>query len=206
MLTRRKNRVKKNGKKRYMSRKMRGGDIRKEFNEKFEKVIENIQLDTIKEAVKKIQVIINEFHNDIEEAIENIEKYKENNKNNKNKDFKKLYQDFGKKLYEYFDKISGFSLNITILKEPTTKNLLKLTSYTTKQRNEVDAMNTERDAIAKEYHKYKEVIQNIADTNNANLKEFKKFNAKRKMKAAIKAVIVMNKLSSLGLDFKNHLD
>lgn len=39
-----------------------------------------------------------------------------------------------------------------------------------------------------------------------NLKEFKKFNAKRKMKAAIKAVIVMNKLSSLGLDFKNHLD
>lgn len=39
-----------------------------------------------------------------------------------------------------------------------------------------------------------------------NLKEFKKFNAKRKFKAAAKAVMVMQKLTSLGEDFQSHLD
>ena len=39
-----------------------------------------------------------------------------------------------------------------------------------------------------------------------NLKEFKKFNAKRKMKAAIGAVMATQKLTSLGVDFKKLLD
>lgn len=39
-----------------------------------------------------------------------------------------------------------------------------------------------------------------------NLAEFKKFNAKRKLKAAVKAVIATNKLSSLGVDFKKNLE
>lgn len=39
-----------------------------------------------------------------------------------------------------------------------------------------------------------------------NLEEFKRFNAKRKFKAAVKSVIAINKLSSLGIDFKMNLD
>jgi calcium/calmodulin-dependent protein kinase (CaM kinase) II/calcium/calmodulin-dependent protein kinase I len=38
-----------------------------------------------------------------------------------------------------------------------------------------------------------------------NLAEFKKFNAKRKLKAAVKAVMATQKLSSLGVDFKKNL-
>lgn len=39
----------------------------------------------------------------------------------------------------------------------------------------------------------------------ANLEEFKKFNAKRKFKAAVKSVIAINKLSSLGLNLQSDL-
>jgi len=39
-----------------------------------------------------------------------------------------------------------------------------------------------------------------------NLAEFKKFNAKRKLKAAVKAVMATNKLTSLGLDFAKNLE
>ena len=39
----------------------------------------------------------------------------------------------------------------------------------------------------------------------ANLEEFKKFNAKRKFKAAVKSVIAVNKLSSLGLNLQSDL-
>lgn len=39
-----------------------------------------------------------------------------------------------------------------------------------------------------------------------NLKEFQKFNAKRKFKAAVKTVVAANKLQSLGLDFKLDVD
>jgi calcium/calmodulin-dependent protein kinase I len=38
-----------------------------------------------------------------------------------------------------------------------------------------------------------------------NLAEFKRFNAKRKFKAAVKTVMAANKLTSLGVDFKTHL-
>lgn len=38
-----------------------------------------------------------------------------------------------------------------------------------------------------------------------NLEQFKKFNAKRKFKAAVKTVVAANKLSSLGFDFKKNL-
>lgn len=40
----------------------------------------------------------------------------------------------------------------------------------------------------------------------ANLSEFKKFNAKRKFKAAVKSVVAVNKLASLGIDFQKHLE
>jgi calcium/calmodulin-dependent protein kinase I len=40
----------------------------------------------------------------------------------------------------------------------------------------------------------------------ANLAEFKKFNAKRKMKAAVRAIIATQKLTSLGVNFKQMLD
>jgi len=40
----------------------------------------------------------------------------------------------------------------------------------------------------------------------ANLEEFKKFNAKRKFKAAVNSVIIVNKLSSLGADFQQYLE
>lgn len=40
----------------------------------------------------------------------------------------------------------------------------------------------------------------------ANLEEFKKFNAKRKFKAAVNSVIIINKLTSLGTDFKQYLE
>ena len=39
-----------------------------------------------------------------------------------------------------------------------------------------------------------------------NLQEFKRFNAKRKFKGAVKAVMVSNKISSLGENFKMNLD
>lgn len=39
-----------------------------------------------------------------------------------------------------------------------------------------------------------------------NLAEFKKFNAKRKFKGAVKAVIASNKITSLGVNFKMNLD
>lgn len=39
-----------------------------------------------------------------------------------------------------------------------------------------------------------------------NLTEFKKFNAKRKLKAAVRAVMATQKLTSLGVDFKKHLE
>jgi len=39
-----------------------------------------------------------------------------------------------------------------------------------------------------------------------NLSEMKKYNAKRKFKAAVNAVILTNKMASLGLDFKANLD
>jgi len=38
-----------------------------------------------------------------------------------------------------------------------------------------------------------------------NLEEFKRFNARRKFKAAVKVVIASNKFTSLGEDFKSHL-
>ena len=38
-----------------------------------------------------------------------------------------------------------------------------------------------------------------------NLEQFKKFNAKRKFKAAVKTVVAANKLTSLGADFKRNL-
>ena len=38
-----------------------------------------------------------------------------------------------------------------------------------------------------------------------NLAEFKKFNAKRKFKAAVKTVMATQKLSSLGLNFRKDL-
>ena len=39
-----------------------------------------------------------------------------------------------------------------------------------------------------------------------NLEQFKKFNAKRKFKAAVSTVVAANKLASLGMDFKKNLD
>lgn len=39
-----------------------------------------------------------------------------------------------------------------------------------------------------------------------NLEQFKKFNAKRKFKGAVKAVIATNKINSLGMNFKAELD
>ena len=39
-----------------------------------------------------------------------------------------------------------------------------------------------------------------------NLEQFKKFNAKRKFKGAVKAVIASNKINSLGLNFKTNLE
>ena len=41
---------------------------------------------------------------------------------------------------------------------------------------------------------------------SVNLAEFKKFNAKRKFKSAVKAVIATQKLTSLGVDFKKNLE
>ena len=38
-----------------------------------------------------------------------------------------------------------------------------------------------------------------------NLQEFKKFNAKRKFKAAVSTIIATQKLTSLGVDFKKNL-
>lgn len=38
-----------------------------------------------------------------------------------------------------------------------------------------------------------------------NLKEFKKFNAKRKFRAAVGAIVAAQKMSSLGMDFKKNL-
>lgn len=40
----------------------------------------------------------------------------------------------------------------------------------------------------------------------ANLDKFKEFNAKRKFKAAVKSVMIVNKLSSLGQDFQQYLE
>jgi calcium/calmodulin-dependent protein kinase I len=39
-----------------------------------------------------------------------------------------------------------------------------------------------------------------------NLKEFKKFNAKRKFKAAVSTVMAAQKLTSLGMEFKKNLE
>lgn len=39
-----------------------------------------------------------------------------------------------------------------------------------------------------------------------NLAEFKKFNAKRKFKSAVKAIMATQKLTSLGVDFRKNLD
>jgi serine/threonine protein kinase len=39
-----------------------------------------------------------------------------------------------------------------------------------------------------------------------NLEQFKKFNAKRKFKAAVKTVVAANKFQSLGVDFKKLID
>ena len=39
-----------------------------------------------------------------------------------------------------------------------------------------------------------------------NLQEFKRFNAKRKFKGAVKAVIASNKITSLGVNFQMNLD
>ena len=44
-----------------------------------------------------------------------------------------------------------------------------------------------------------------AQSLGVNLEQFKKFNAKRKFKAAVKTVVAANKLQSLGIDFKLNL-
>jgi calcium/calmodulin-dependent protein kinase I len=46
----------------------------------------------------------------------------------------------------------------------------------------------------------------ISQDLGVNLKEFKKFNAKRKFKAAVSTVMAAQKLTSLGLEFKKNLD
>lgn len=46
----------------------------------------------------------------------------------------------------------------------------------------------------------------LANQNlGVNLDQLKKFNAKRKFKAAVKTVVAANKLQSLGMDFKKNL-
>jgi calcium/calmodulin-dependent protein kinase I len=46
----------------------------------------------------------------------------------------------------------------------------------------------------------------ISQDLGVNLKEFKKFNAKRKFKAAVSTIMAAQKLTSLGLEFKKNLD
>lgn len=62
---------------------------------------------------------------------------------------------------------------------------------------------------AKEALKNKWILSDAATLEGkdlgANLAEFKKFNAKRKFKAAVKSVIAINKLTSLGLNFEHDL-
>jgi serine/threonine protein kinase len=45
----------------------------------------------------------------------------------------------------------------------------------------------------------------VSQDLGVNLDQFKKFNAKRKFKAAVKTIIITRKLASLGVDFKKNL-
>lgn len=64
---------------------------------------------------------------------------------------------------------------------------------------------TASDALANKWMKGSDQDLEQKDLG-VNLTEFKKFNAKRKMKAAVRAVMATQKLNSLGVDFKKHLD
>jgi hypothetical protein len=70
MLTRRKNRVKKNGKKRYMSRKMRGGDMKDELEQKYKVVMK--KKDDLKKKFDKLNGDIDNLNNNIEKTLNNI--------------------------------------------------------------------------------------------------------------------------------------
>ena len=70
MLTRRKNRVKKNGKKRYMSRKMRGGDKNDELEQKYKVVMK--KKDDLKKKFDKLNGDIDNLNNNIEKTLNNI--------------------------------------------------------------------------------------------------------------------------------------
>lgn len=56
--------------------------------------------------------------------------------------------------------------------------------------------------------KWMKTGDDVLATNDlgVNLAEFKKFNAKRKFKAAVKTVIATQKLTSLGIDFRKNLE
>lgn len=72
MLTRRKNRVKKNGKKRYMSRKMRGGDVNiDDYTRKCEEA--QNEIDNLQKEITTLTTRITTLNKDIDEAQKKID-------------------------------------------------------------------------------------------------------------------------------------
>jgi len=71
MLTRKKNRVKKNGKKRYMSRKMWGGDAKTEYNTKLKSVKKEI--DDLQKEITTLTTRITTLNKDIDKAQKKID-------------------------------------------------------------------------------------------------------------------------------------
>jgi len=106
MLTRRKNRIKKNGKKRYMSRKMRGAgnlfrSYETQFKGKYKLVID--KRDELIRNIVKLNINIEFIHNNIEKAIKTITDVKL--KNLISNEFDANVKKFLEELHKYYKQI-----------------------------------------------------------------------------------------------------
>lgn len=156
MLTRRKNRVKKNGKKRYMSRKMRGGsDKNAELNKKFEEFIEKY-ITKLKTDIDSLTSSINELNAGINNAKQKIVILDFNKIISNEYDTNK--QNFYKKLKE-FEK----AYNITI--ESILPSVLSIPA-----KNADTATKAEYACTYAEYKKFTEVYDKIKKHNNVKNK------------------------------------
>jgi len=138
MLTRRKNRVKKNGKKRYMSRKMRGAgnlftSYETQFKGKYKQIDKN--RDELIRNIDKLNINIDFIHSDIEKAINNIIVVKK--KKLISDEFDANVKKFLEELHKYYEQIrktgnaSVLSAIKTILSVSAIETILSVSAFGT---------------------------------------------------------------------------
>ena len=160
MLTRKKNRVKKNGKKRYMSRKMRGGDVNiNDYTKKYQEVhnkIENLQTE-ISDLTNRIDAL----NNDIDKAQKKIDILYHNNNIIPTNKYQADKTSFKIKLKEFETAYGSMKIDTIALKAPT-EPAESMGDYAVKK--------TIYNVVEEEYDSLKKIYQLEKEHNNTSAK------------------------------------